>query len=148
MAASAAGAPSGQEYLPKVPSATGDKSAATGGSESAPVATTSTSTTSASAGTTPKKHNPGKAKPGKTKATAVTPAASTDDSSGGGIGIAPIIILIIGGVIVAAAGMTLRGRHGGGGDRGEEPGREDPGPRPNARPTPDGEIVASGDDGT
>jgi hypothetical protein len=51
-------------------------------------------------------------------------------------------------VIVAAAGMTLRGRHGGGDDRGGEPGRDDPGRRPNARPTPDGEIVAGGDEGT
>jgi hypothetical protein len=137
--------PSGQEYLPSIPSATGDKSAG-GGSSTVVPAPTSNSVTS---GQTLDKHARNtERKKGKPVKTAATPLDSHSARASGGSspGIAPILIAIIGGVIVVAIAMTLRRRHG----SPEDEDRGDSGPvdrpTPNARPTPDGEIVAGGDE--
>jgi len=143
-------APSGQEYLPKVPSATGSKSANDGGSSgsSTTPGTTTAATTPADKAPTGEKASKDKERQGdKTDTNAVAPVSSDDGSSGGGSGSAPVVLLIIGGVIVVAAGMTLRRRQNDGqDDPGGRPGEDEggPGPKPNVRPTPDGEI-AGGD---
>jgi hypothetical protein len=140
--------PSGQEYLPSVPSATGDKSAGGGSSGSSTVVPAPTSNSVTSGQTLDKHARNTERKSGKPGKTAATPLDSHNAraSSGSSPGIAPILIAIIGGVIVVAIAMTLRRRHG----SPEDENRGDSGPvdrpTPNARPTPDGEIVAGGDE--
>jgi hypothetical protein len=153
--ATALAAPAGDEYLPKVPSATGhqasggnDGSSGTAATTSAVPSTSATPSISAtgSSGAGSTKDKP-KVKKDRKPAPAATPAASvgTGSSGGGSSGLFdPIVLLIVAGVIVAAVGMTLRRRHGGDPLPATETseGGEKPGAAPNARPTPEGEIVA------
>jgi cobalamin biosynthesis Mg chelatase CobN len=121
-------APSGQQYLPKVPSS-GSKSS--GGVQSSSSGTTTptapTSTTAASgSGSGGKGKGKGKDKTGHEKSgdakgtdtTAIAPTNSSDDGSGGSSGTLIIILLVIAGVIVSAAGMVMRRRQQGRGDLG------------------------------
>jgi cell division protein FtsN len=150
VAAPAWAGPSGDEYLPKVPSATGHQATSDGSQgESSGLTTTSTST---SADPTPsatprngKSNDKQQAKGTKTETTAAIPAGSNDggSSGGGGSSMLPVVLLIVVGVVVTVVGMTLTRRRG---VQSETPtGGENQTERPNARPTPDGEIVAGGD---
>jgi hypothetical protein len=148
----ASAAPSGQEYLPKVPSATGhqpaDDAQPSGGSV-AP-STTTTETTSSTPVAKDKKTDKGNgAKKESTNANAVPVSSDDSGSSGGGSSaLLPVVLLIAAGVIITAVGMTLRHRGGDDPETGDGgPGRNQPvkGDTPNARPTPDGEIVAGGE---
>lgn len=120
LAGPALAAPAGDEYLPKIPNATGHHS--NGGNGGTP---SSSSSSAASGGTND------------------VPAGSGSGSSGGGSSGLLIGLLVVAGVIAAAVGMTLRQRAGGA-DDDVGPDRE-PGPGSGARPTPDGEIVAGRD---
>jgi hypothetical protein len=151
LAGVASAAPAGDEYLPKVPNATGHSgsgaggggSTATGSSSAAPSETGGTA-----AGTAATSDQESKHKKGSKDDQRVTPVASTDGgSSDGGDGSSGLLIglLIVAGVIIAAVGMTLRQRGGGDEAEGAGPAREggaDQGARPT---TPDGEIVAGRD---
>jgi hypothetical protein len=147
IAAPAHAGPSGDEYLPKVPSATGEKSANSAGASSTPTPSTNTSTettaspTAGQGTTNQKKH-------GKKTEPAVVPTNSNDNGSSGGgsSGLLPVILLIVAGVIVTAVGMTLRRRQSGRGPDPEAGGRERvAGDRPNTPRTPDGEILPGPD---
>jgi hypothetical protein len=151
----ATAAPAGDEYLPKVPNATGHDggsgggggSPPTGSSSAAPSSTGGTAARTAESGEQPAKDK----KRSKHDDRTVTPAASSDGgSSDGGGGSSGLLIglLIVVGVIIAAVGMTLRQRAGGGDEaEGAGPARER-GAGQGARPTtPDGEIVAGRDKG-
>ncbi len=151
LAASAVAAPAGDEYLPKVPAATGHASSAGGGSDlSGSSSGTETGTTESSfgSGTGTDSSQAKDKKDGKKEK--VEPAVSTGgggSSDGGGSSGALIVLLIVAGVIVAAVGMILRRRAG---LTDEESGEKASGKRDRdkpsgARPTPDGEIVAGRD---
>jgi hypothetical protein len=145
--------PSGNEYLPTVPSATGHHPASgaqasgaqsgqspAGASGSSATITQESGTTGASQPDQPKA---GGSKDKKTPSPSAspTPVASTDTtSSDGGSSGLPIILLIVAGVIAAAVGMTLRRRQGGGSDPGAGEGNRTD--ESNTPRTPDGEIVA------
>jgi cobalamin biosynthesis Mg chelatase CobN len=146
--------PSGSEYLPSVPSATGhhpangaQASGAQSGQSQPSASGSSTTITQESAGTTgasqpdqPKKAGGSKDKKAPSPASP-TPVASTDTaSSDGGSSGLPIILLIVAGVIAVAVGMTLRRRQGGGSDPGAGEGNK--GDQSHTPRTPDGEIVA------
>lgn len=143
-------APSGDEYLPKVPSATGHQSSAGGSQGESTVSTDappSTATDSTPSATQKSKHDGQQRTKSekKTKTTAAIPAGSSDGgSSGGGSSMVPIILLIVAGVIVTVVGMTLSRRRGMQAEPSDRDGNQLE--RPNARPTPDGEIVAGGDE--
>jgi hypothetical protein len=159
LGASAWAAPAGDEYLPKVPDATGhDASASRGGGgnggSSAPLDSSSSSTGATAPVTSPSDSSGGPDKSHKDskkdKVAKAPPAKlavdSSDNSGDGSSGLfTPIVLLIVAGVIVAAVGMTLRHRAGGPGDEPEGDSRRDAGQPPSARPTPDGEIFAGGD---
>jgi hypothetical protein len=159
LAASAYAAPAGDEYLPKVPKASGNSASHNQGSgasvnaaSSAGSTTTETQASSTSAasnssstgggGTKSRKQGGNQRNPAPAPVTAV-PASSSDDSSDSTL-LSPVIILLVAGVILGAVGMTLRRRNTGANTPGEEPGsgRHGAGQTP---PTPDGEIVAGGD---
>jgi hypothetical protein len=155
--ASATAAPSGDEYLPKVPKAAGkevlaDPQPEAGGSVLAPEIRGAPSTDSNdSSQPSESSESPAKAKkPAEDKSKskesndlAIAPADSdSDDNSSGGTVVNPIILLVIAGVVAAAAGMTLRRRRA-----DEQPGAEKGHGGPaEPHPTPDGEIVAGGDE--
>jgi cobalamin biosynthesis Mg chelatase CobN len=148
VAAPAWAGPSGDEYLPKVPSATGHQASSGGSQGESSGPTTTTSTTATTAGTTTTetaKGEPNHKRGKNAEKTAAIPAASNDggSSGGGGSSMVPIVLLIVVGVIVTVVGMTLTRRRG----MQSEPsdGAENRIEKPNARPTPDGEIVAGGD---
>jgi hypothetical protein len=155
--------PAGDEYLQSVPKAQGKEVIANpeqraGASVLSPPvrgseepSTSETGQTGSSAGdekrptTKPAKNDEKRpttkpAKKAKILANPAAPAQSPSDGGGSNI-FNPIVLLVIAGVIAAAAGMTLRRRQDGpkeidGGERAPEQMK-------NARPTPDGEIVAS-----
>jgi cobalamin biosynthesis Mg chelatase CobN len=136
--------PSGSEYLPSVPSATGHHASSdaqagtsqTGGSSA--TITQDSGTAAPSQSGQPKTHA---SKDKKAPSASPKPVASTDTtSSDGGSSGLPIILLIVAGVIVAAVGMTLRRRQGGGSDPGA--GDANRGDESHTPRTPDGEIVA------
>jgi hypothetical protein len=141
LAAPAFAAPAGDEYLPKVPKATGS-SAALG-----PGGTSASGTRSSAPG--PQSSAPSAEGAAKNSANgglppvSSAPASSSDDSSDNTL-LSPVVILLIAGVVIAAVGMTLRRRNADGPKRQEESaaGWPEPGKTP---PTPDGEIVAGGD---
>jgi hypothetical protein len=147
--------PSGSEYLPSVPSATGHhpangaqasgaqsgQSQPSAGGSSATITQESAGTTGASQPDQPKKAGGSKDKNAPSPGAGPTPVASTDTaSSDGGSSGLPIILLIVAGVIAAAVGMTLRRRQGGGSD--PEAGEGNRGDQSHTPRTPDGEIVA------
>jgi hypothetical protein len=155
----AAAAPSGDEYLPKVPKAAGKEVVANPnqgegasvleptirGSE--PTDTSDTSETSGSSvpAASPKKtKKPADKKEKREPAHAtILPSSSGDDgSSGGSTLFNPIILLVMAAVVAAAVAMILRRRQDEGSGRHE---RESDGAR-GPHPTPDGEIVAGGDE--
>jgi hypothetical protein len=148
LAVPALGAPAGDEYLPKVPKASG--SAATSDQGSGGSATTSDdgSTDTQTQGAAPfggGGSGGGDGNQPNTNANPVpapissAPASSSDDSSDSTL-LSPVVILLVAGVIIAAVGMTLRRRNadGEGGQEEAPSGRAEPGKAP---PTPDGEIV-------
>lgn len=145
LAAAAYASPSGQEYLPDVPSATGK---AAGGALSTvqPIAGSQSGTVKHSSGAATRH---GATKRGDKGSVAVKPANSGSDGSSNGdsSGLAPIVLLIIGAVIVVAAGLTLRRRQEGG-DGEPNDSRQEPPLAPNSPRTPDDEIVAGGDKAT
>jgi hypothetical protein len=164
LAATAYAAPAGDEYLPKVPDATGSQSGdgqrasgtgGGGGETAAPVAGSSIVPDTVSTGTpggagdeggSGKKQAKGKEEPEASATPAVaTETASADDDSSGLFD--PRVLLIVAGVMIAAVGMTLRHRAAGMEETATDGGRSDRdrGEAPRARPTPDGEIVAGGD---
>ena len=159
----AAAAPSGDEYLPKVPKAAGKEVVANPeqkegasvleptirGSE--PTETTEeTSGSSESSGSSEPAASPQKPKKPADKeedrepaqASIVPSGSDDDDSSGGSTLFNPIILLVIAGVVAATVGMILRRRQDEGSERPEREGDGARGPHP----TPDGEIVAGGDE--
>jgi hypothetical protein len=157
---SALGAPSGEEYLPTVPKAAGKEVVAnpeqgagasvlepTIGGASSSSASEGSGVSSGSSGssgeaTKQQKQPPGEKRKRQPTEAPIVPASAEDDSSGSTL-FNPIILLVIAGVGAAAVGMTLRRRQveepAG---RGEAVADETKGPRP----TPDGEIVAGGDE--
>jgi hypothetical protein len=140
LAAPSLAAPAGDEYLPKVPEATGDQatSSSTGG----------TTTDSEAPGVTSSGGKDSKAKDdddeiGSTSGPLAT--SSDDDDSSGGLFdtlFDPVVLLLIAGVIVTAVGMTLRRRNEGDDRTKVKRARRDPATAP---PTPDGEIVTGGE---
>jgi hypothetical protein len=155
LAAPAYAAPAGDEYLPKVPKAEGKEVVANpkqgagasvlspsvrGATPPTASATSDSSHTSSGAEKQPKDKHAKRAKP---SANTVAPASSSSDGGGSAI-FNPIILLVIAGVIAAAAGMTLRRRQDGG-DQPSDGEGDAPDHTKHARPTPDGEIVASGE---
>src|SRR3954471_10732299 len=157
LAAPALGAPAGDEYLPKVPKASGNSSpqnqnpGSSAGSSSSGTGTTDTTETQAAvpaAGGGDSGKGNGKQPKSSAGANAPAPiagapASSTDDSSGSTL-LSPIVILLIAGVLIAAVGMTLRRRNADGSDEADPVGSDPPG-RGKTPPTPDGEIIAGGD---
>jgi hypothetical protein len=148
LAAPALASPSGDEYLPKVPKAAGKGVVANpeqGAGASVVAPPVRGSETAEPQQDKPKNDVPkndkstgSKAEPG----VPIQPAA--DNSSGGGNTLlSPVILLMIAGVLCVAAAMILRRR------RVRSPQQQANRPRDeqprNARPTPDGEIVADRD---
>src|SRR5262249_39337719 len=140
--------PAGSEYLPKVPTASGNAASGGAGSQSSQGGTTVPTTASSEAGPSKTTNSKGTETNGKKREAAVAPAASSGDgSSGGGSSGLWVILLIVAGVIVTAVGMTLRRR------QGDDPGATGDEDRParsaddmaNTPQTPDGEIVAGRD---
>jgi hypothetical protein len=163
LAATAYAVPAGDEYLPKVPEATGQQSGGGGGGgtgdsaqSSAALPTTTASSEPTGAASGQDRNSKGEAKDeekgkGKGKREAVTPLAvatqpASDDDGSSGL-FDPVVLLIVAGVIIATVGMTLRHRAAGIEETATDGGRtgRDRGEAPSARPTPDGEIVARGD---
>jgi hypothetical protein len=157
----AAGAPSGDEYLPKVPKAAGKEVVANpeqkeGASVLEPAirgseptdTTEETSGSSGSSGSSEPAASPQKTKKSADKeekresAQASILPSSDDDDSSGSVLFNPIILLVIAGVVAATVGMILRRRQD---ERSERAEREGDGAR-GPHPTPDGEIVAGGDE--
>jgi hypothetical protein len=151
---SAPATPSGDEYLPKVPKAAGKEVVANpeqgaGASVLEPTIRGASSSSasegsSGSSGEAAKQENQPAAEKRKRQPTQapIVPASADDESSGSTL-FNPIILLVIAGVVAAAVGMTLRRRHGEEpADRGQAVAAEAKGPHP----TPDGEIVAGGDE--
>jgi hypothetical protein len=170
LATPAYGAPAGDEYLPKVPKASGESerrdgnsggsSEARGGeassgeaSSSSDTATTESETLGAAPagggggdsgkgeGAQPKK-DAKDADPAPVPISSA-PASSSDDSSDSAL-FSPVAILLIAGVLIAVVGMTLRRRNTDGDQQQEGAGTGRP-ERGKAPPTPDGEIIAGGD---
>jgi hypothetical protein len=164
LTSSALAAPSGDEYLPKVPKAAGKEvvgnpeqgagasvleptirgassSSASEGSSGSSVSSGSSGSTTDEA--TKQEKQPAAEKRNRQPTQApIVPASAEDDSSGSTL-FNPIILLVIAGVVAAAVGMTLRRRQGEErAGRGQAVADEAKGPRP----TPDGEIVAGGDE--
>jgi hypothetical protein len=147
LAAPALGAPAGDEYLPKVPKASGSagtRDQGSGASATSDDGSTDTQT-QAAAPAGGGGSGGGDGKQPNTNANPVpapissAPASSSDDSSDSTL-LNPVVILLVAGVIIAAVGMTLRRRNadGEGGQEEAPSGRAEPGKAP---PTPDGEIV-------
>jgi cobalamin biosynthesis Mg chelatase CobN len=146
-------APAGDEYLPKVPNAAGNQAAGGKGgdlSAGSGQSTTGSSETGGSDTGAATKANGEQDQKGKKSGedrddSKTAPVTGTSSSGGGGGGSSGLIVLvlIVAAVIVVAGGMILRHRAGLTEGEGEDPG-DGPGPggTPNARPTPDGEIVA------
>lgn len=155
LAAPALGAPAGDEYLPKVPKASGNSSghddAPSGGStdaSSSQVETTETQPEAAAPTGGGGDSGKGDGKPAKSANPAPAPVesapvSSSDDSSDSTLS-SPVVILLIAGVLIAAVGMTLRRRNAGDEVR-EQDGDASRSERGKTPPTPDGEIVAGGD---
>ena len=132
----------GDEYLPQIPSATGDQPVGPAGGSGGGSGPTGTGDTGAPV---PKD---GKGKPGSSTGEGppslrppsdrnLSVASSGEDSSGLlDTLLNPIVLLLIFGVPAIAVGMILARRQGdrGSGDRGRRAGQAPP-------PTPDGEIV-------
>jgi hypothetical protein len=154
-------APAGEEYLPKIPKAAGkqvignpDRGA--GASILAPPvrgASPSGETSGNTNGGTNSGTNGGKkdsANDNTTKranqekpATQVSAKPSSEDSSGGTSVFSPILLLMIGGVLCLATGMILRRRRVRSLQYQTEDHRQDR--VRNDRPTPEGEIVGTGE---
>jgi hypothetical protein len=152
VAAPAVGAPAGDEYVPQVPSATGDRPVdqgfAGGGGTAANTAGGAGSGASAVKGSTGKdggkdqSKDKGEDSGGIAGPIGVNNASSDDDSSGVlDTLLNPIVLLLIAGVLAIAVGMTLTRRQGGNPSEGPRPPRLRRAPGP----TPDGEIVAADD---
>jgi hypothetical protein len=145
IAGPALGAPSGDEYLPKVPKASGDESVATpsyqGTDTSAASSAPSQSGTSGAEETKQKEKKTKKSS--KSEDRAVPVQAVSDQSSGGGSTLFdPVILLIVGGVICVAAGMIMRRRQTRSLQYRAKNRRQQ---LKSVRPTPEGEIVGSGE---
>jgi hypothetical protein len=163
LTSSALAAPSGDEYLPKVPKAAGKEvvgnpeqgagasvleptirgASSSSASEGSSGSSVSSGSSGASGEATKQEKQPAAEKRNRQPTQApIVPASAEDDSSGSTL-FNPIILLVIAGVVAAAVGMTLRRRQGEEpAGRGEAVTDEAKGPRP----TPDGEIVAGGDE--
>jgi len=141
LATSALAAPAGDEYLPSIPKAGGNQSGGSqSGSSASSVPVPSSSGTGGPSSSTGANGNGNPA----AKSSPAQPSSSNDSSDGGSPLLDPVVILLVAGVIVTAVGMTLVRRHSDGSDSDweDEPETDD---APNARPTPDGEIVAGGE---
>jgi hypothetical protein len=129
LAAQALGAPSDSQYLPQVPSATGDK----------PVSEDPGSFGSSTVADDQANGDGGK--DGDSEADLLAGGNSSDDgdSSGGVLDtlLDPIVLLLIAGVLTIAVGMMLARKQGG---EGPDPSKA-PRKRPDAPATPDGEII-------
>jgi hypothetical protein len=136
--APALGAPSGDEYLPQVPSATGDKPVSEDDPLSPGGAASSTGEGKDEGKNGKDDEKTGEGSDDESSSALASGDGSDDDSSGGVLDtlLDPIVLLLIAGVLAVAIGMILARRHG-----GED---EGPGSSSNsgtAPPTPDGEIV-------
>jgi hypothetical protein len=136
--APALAAPSGDEYLPKVPKAAGKELAAgqdgAGGSILEPAVRGAGNGDSGSSG----KGDSADGDPPASSGVA-SPASSSDDDSGASALLDPVVLLVIAGVIAATAGMTLRRRQTAL-DRPAASGDDAPRKPTSERPTPDGGI--------
>jgi hypothetical protein len=154
LAAPAVGAPAGNEYVPQVPSATGDKPVDQGFGGGGTTASTSggwggaASIFKDSAGKDSTGKDVGSGKQGDSGGDGLagpvdtSNASSSDDSSGVlDTLLNPLVLLLIGGVLAIAVGMTLARRQGGNPSERPRPPRLRRAPPP----TPDGEIVAADD---
>jgi hypothetical protein len=143
IAAPARGAPAGSEYIPQVPSATGDNPVSEGFAGG-----TGGVTQPSASGEKSKESKAGKDKDEGEQNAAVPlvgDSASGDGDDSSGILdtlLDPVGLLRIAGVLAIAAGMTTALRQGGGSPQLPRPRRL----LAAAPPTPDGEIIA-GDDG-
>ncbi len=152
LAAPAFGAPAGDEYLPKVPKASGGSQA--GSQSQGPNASASGSGTAAAQPQAPAESggngSPNSTGRGQKKSAGAPPAtgstspASSSDNSSDSTLLSPIVLMLIAGVIIAAVGMTLRRRKTDGPELSDESGSDRPEPA-NVPRTPDGEIVTGGD---
>jgi hypothetical protein len=157
LAAPAVGGPAGDEYQLKVPKASGESEShnrGSGASEETSSSSETTTTDSETQGAAPAGGgggDPGKGEGAEAKKdpdpapTPISgaPASSSDDSSDSTL-FSPVALLLIAGVLIAVVGMTLRRRNTGGDERQEGTGASRP-ERGKTPPTPDGEIVAGGD---
>jgi hypothetical protein len=141
LAAPALAAPAGDEYLPKVPKAAGkgviaNPEQGAGASVVAPPVRGSGNDTSSD--------NKAKDSKPNTDAVSIEPVGTSSDSGDDGSTLlSPVILLMIAGVLCVAAGMIVRRRRGTVSERGAEANREQR--RKTAPPTPEGEIVGSGE---
>jgi hypothetical protein len=159
IAAPALGVPSGEEYLPKVPNASGEGSAPAGsgeGSVAAPEAGTggSATGTGGSAAAAPSQGGPSggdqakpatdakHSKPAKDRLDLASPTSADDSSGGDSALLDPVILLVVGGVILVAVAMIMRGRQVRSLQAGASQDRRE---LKAGRPTPEGEIVGSGE---
>jgi hypothetical protein len=156
LATPAFGAPAGDEYLPKVPKASGQSQSndegsagsadASGSSETATTDSEAQGAVPAGGGGDSGKGEGAQANQGGDPAPtpiSSAPASSSDDSSDSSL-FSPVAILLVAGVLIAVVGMTLRRRsmEGEQRDQAAGTGRSERGKTP---PTPDGEIIAGGD---
>jgi hypothetical protein len=160
--APALAAPSGDEYLPKVPKAAGKELAAgqdgAGGSILEPEVRGAGNGDSGSSGNgnsgSSGKGDSGSSGKGDSGSSGkgdsadgdppassgvASPASSSDDDSGASALLDPVVLLVIAGVIAATAGMTLRRRQTAL-DRPAASGDDAPRKPTSERPTPDGGI--------
>jgi hypothetical protein len=152
--APALAAPSGDEYLPKVPKAAGKELAAgqdgAGGSILEPAVRGAGNGDSGSSGNgdsgSSGKGDSGSSGKGDSadgdppaSSGVASPASSSDDDSGASALLDPVVLLVIAGVIAATVGMTLRRRQTAL-DRPAASGDDAPRKPTSERPTPDGGI--------
>jgi hypothetical protein len=132
-AATALGAPAGDEYLPKVPKGAGEEVTAQGESEEG-----SSVLAPAVRGGDGPPGGPGSE--GGEGGSPVGQTASSEEDSGGALDtlLDPIVLLLIAGVAAAAVGMTMRRREAIAGEPETAGATREAGSTP---PTPDGEIV-------
>ena len=136
IAAPALGVPAGDEYLPQVPSATGEKPVGTDPSTAGPAEPE----TAKKADTTKDDENK---TDDESAALALDPSGGGGDDSGGVLDtlLDPIVLLLIGGVLAIAVGMLLARRQNG---DSPDPSRARRASS-DAPHTPDGEIVGGGE---
>jgi hypothetical protein len=140
-------APAGSEYVPQVPSATGntpiDQYPTGGVANSANPAPIAKKDASGDASAKDKSDKDVGTDNGASALPVLTDAASGNDESSGALDKLsdPSVLLAIAGVLLIAIGLALAWMEGGNGSDRPRPRRR----RPLAAPTPDGQIIAGSD---